>query len=421
MNPVARLAYLVFAAVAVVAADPARAAISRLDSLYRAGEFAAVLRATESWAPKGVADTLDALARAGALLMSHDAARATALLKRIEPWARDSRRRHLLLAEALRREGAYSAAAREYDALERTAMARRCDAFARKRPYRVMGDAVVRLPLAQVDPLPVVSLEIPGLGARWFLIDTGAGDVVLDPAIADTLALARSGSEMGTFGGGRQRAVELAVLPGLRLGAVEIADVPVALLDVSRFAAVAGGRKLAGIIGTHLFMQFHTTLDYPGAQLILAPRGTVDTLGAAAARERAQVPFWLGGDHLILVRGRMAAGPEAVWFLDTGLAGAAITAPEAALREAGIPVPDTSQAGLVGQGGGGPIKIQMFQVPSYELGGARGESLLGIFGGFPASLEHGQGYRIAGIVSHAFLRPWRVTFDFEAGRLTLAK
>jgi hypothetical protein len=40
-------------------------------------------------------------------------------------------------------------------------------------------------------------------------------------------------------------------------------------------------------------------------------------------------------------------------------------------------------------------------------------------GPFPASLERSQGFRIGGIVSHAFFRPWRVTFDFEAMRLSL--
>jgi hypothetical protein len=63
----------------------------------------------------------------------------------------------------------------------------------------------------------------------------------------------------------------------------------------------------------------------------------------------------------------------------------------------------------------------MFPVTSFHLGDVTGGPLLGIFGPFPGSLERAFGCRIAGIISHAFFRPYRVTFDFDAMRLILEK
>jgi hypothetical protein len=130
--------------------------------------------------------------------------------------------------------------------------------------------------------------------------------------------------------------------------------------------------------------------------------------------------MWLGGDHYVVTRGRLGSGPEALWFVDTGLAGAGVTVPPSTLQAAGIAVPDTS-TGSTGVGGGGAMKYQMFPVEDFRLGPASSGRLIGIFGAFPPTLEHAFGYRIAGIISHAFFRSWRVTFDFDAMQLVLEK
>ncbi|HEY6768564.1 MAG TPA: hypothetical protein VI386_27715, partial [Candidatus Sulfotelmatobacter sp.] len=53
------------------------------------------------------------------------------------------------------------------------------------------------------------------------------------------------------------------------------------------------------------------------------------------------------------------------------------------------------------------------------LGDARGEKIKGMTGIFPPSLENAFGFRIAGLISHQFFRPYAVTFDFTAMRLFL--
>jgi hypothetical protein len=153
---------------------------------------------------------------------------------------------------------------------------------------------------------------------------------------------------------------------------------------------------------------------------VLNPRtpATSAALRARAARDRLiVVPFWMSGDHFLVARGTLADGPPRLWFLDTGLAGAAFTCPETTLVEAGLPRP--ADTGAEGMGGGGRIKIAPFGIPRVTLGGAEQKNLMGFLGPFPATLERAQGYRISGILSHGFLRAYRVTFDFDAMRVYL--
>jgi hypothetical protein len=168
-------------------------------------------------------------------------------------------------------------------------------------------------------------------------------------------------------------------------------------------------------------MRMRATLDYPGDELILEKRvaHTPRAAKAKPAPSRHVLPIWLGGDHYVLARGRMNEGPEELWFVDTGLAGAGLTAPSATLVAAGIAVPDTASFGANGVGGGGSVKFQMFGVDHFRLGDVRAQEMLGIYGAFPPTLERAFGYRIAGIISHSFFRPWRVTFDFDAMQLVL--
>jgi hypothetical protein len=201
----------------------------------------------------------------------------------------------------------------------------------------------------------------------------------------------------------------------LRLGGITLCDVPVHIQDTGRYSGVAMGLRVSGVLGTSVLRHFLFTLDYPAGHLRLRPRGH----GLAMATDSAiVVPFWMGSDHLILARGTLAAGPSVLWFVDTGLAGAAFTCPESTLREAGLPIP--ADIGASGTGGGGRVKVMPFSVPRITLGGAEAKNLMGFLGPFPPTLERGQGYRIAGIVSHGFLRPWAVTFDFDRMQMALA-
>lgn|GEM_PF-4724383 len=108
-----------------------------------------------------------------------------------------------------------------------------------------------------------------------------------------------------------------------------------------------------------------------------------------------------------------------MFFVDTGAAGSGFIGTESFLREAGINPAEGKSAESVG--GGGMMKFTTFRVAHLSLGSAQGIDIPGSFGQFPTSLEYGQGFRIAGIVSHAFFRPYALTFDFARMKLVLEK
>jgi hypothetical protein len=67
------------------------------------------------------------------------------------------------------------------------------------------------------------------------------------------------------------------------------------------------------------------------------------------------------------------------------------------------------------------VKATPFGVKSLSVGGASGTNYMGFYGVFPPTLEYAFGTRVAGIVSHGFFRPYRLTFDFDRMRMVLAK
>jgi hypothetical protein len=138
--------------------------------------------------------------------------------------------------------------------------------------------------------------------------------------------------------------------------------------------------RVDGIIGATLMAHFLTTLDYPKGELVLR-RMKKEPSPRNPSGAEIEVPIYLAGDHLILAHGRVNQGEPWLLLVDTGLAGGGFTCPKSTIHAANI----TS-----------------------------------FFGPFPESLEHSQGFRIGGWVSHAFFRPFAVTFDFAKMKLILA-
>jgi len=370
------------------------------------------------YAAQGATDTVVALRLASLRLLRDDRKGAREVLDALLARRPDSRPARVLLAEAYVRELDFAHAAPLERALGREAFARQLESFtATAPPYRIEGPPATAVRMVQTDPLPLIEARVGGKGPYYFLIDTGGAEVIVDPALVDSLQFPTFGEEEGTFAGGRRRAYVRTRVGMLALGDFVFSDLPAMSVDLTRFGAAAGGRRVSGIIGTLLLMRCRATLDYPGSRLVLERH---DAPAAAPDSGSIVVPFWIARDHYLLARGRLGSGREGLWFVDTGLAGAAVTAPAATLAGAGIAVPDTS-AGMSGMGGGGSVKIQPFPVERFQLGGATGAGLTGVFGAFPPSLERGFGYPIDGIISHQFFRPYRVTFDFDAMRLRMKK
>jgi predicted aspartyl protease len=385
------------------------------ESAFVAARFEQADRGYAAILARAARDTLALIRRGQIALFANRLTEARPLIEQARAAGAAPIRAAALLGEIAYRQDDYAAAAAQFKVAERVAKSAKLASFAPAKPWRIEGPDSVAIPMLQVDPLPLVSMTLNGRGPYYFLIDTGGGELAVDPALADTLGLERYGDEMGTFAGGKRSSVTHSRLDSLRLGPLAVHGVPVTLLDTKRFAPIALGRPVAGVIGTVFLYHFRATLDYPHARLVLTRRGS-HTRPAG----QIEIPFWMAGDHFMVAAGTLDSSGTKTWFVDTGMAGPAFTAPLSTLLDAGIPLPDTGSA-RTGIGGGGPVRAAPFRVRRLTLGGAEASDLLGIFGAFPPSLERGMGFQIDGLVSHGFLRAWSVTFDYDRMRLVLAK
>jgi hypothetical protein len=184
---------------------------------------------------------------------------------------------------------------------------------------------------------------------------------------------------------------------------------------------VFGGKRVDGIIGTILLRHFISTIDYPRSRLILR-RKTKENQAELDRETRADgtiaVPFWMAGDHFMVAWGTVDQSQPVLLFVDTGLAGGGVTCAESLLKEAAIDLAE-DQAGE-GLGGGGKVKVVPFLVKELSLGAAKEHDVRGLFTG-PFPLEYSHGFRIGGIISHGFFRPYALTFDFAGMRLILKR
>ncbi|MBV8363949.1 MAG: clan AA aspartic protease [Candidatus Eremiobacteraeota bacterium] len=245
------------------------------------------------------------------------------------------------------------------------------------------------------------------------MIDTGAPNIVLHESLARQLHLNIHSAGVGVFAGGRHAAVQSTLVPSLTIGALHIRNVPAVVMPDRQF--LPGPHHMDGIIGAGLLMHFVSTLDYVNGALILRPLSANLTLAPASIS--ATEPMWLVGDHFIFARGRINDAPEALFSIDTGLAGGGVQATKAQLAAAHITLDEAHASN--GMGGGGIVKFIPFKAV-VGIGDASVTDVRGIytpegdqFAIFP--------FAVAGTISHDYFRHFIVTFDFTKMQLTVQR
>jgi hypothetical protein len=138
---------------------------------------------------------------------------------------------------------------------------------------------------------------------------------------------------------------------------------------------------------------------------------------AAGGGSTAGVPVrcFVDGHHALLAAGRLNGGRSMLFFVDSGLAGAAFAAPPEVVAEAGIPAPARLDQGL--GGGEGAVPFGVFPVAALSLGRLRRRDLVGIGGALTSGFLWSRGFRVDGLVSHQFLSAYAWGFDLDRGRL----
>ncbi|TMR90070.1 hypothetical protein [Nonomuraea basaltis] len=136
-----------------------------------------------------------------------------------------------------------------------------------------------------------------------------------------------------------------------------------------------------------------STIDYPGRALVLRRDKR------AFVRARHSAPLWFVGDHYLLAHGTVNNLDRMVFFVDTGGGDIGFTAPRSTFTAAGIEIPPGD--------GFHPVTVR-----EVTLGSAVRHDVSGLTGAFPDWFESGFGFRIGGLPTHQFFKPYALTFDF---------
>jgi predicted aspartyl protease len=407
----------------VAPAQEGRPDVESAHALFRAGQFA---EAEKRYAQIAARDPkrYPVLVHLGAIaLFSNRLDESQQWLEKAGDLKPDETEAKALLAELFYRRDDFQRAAPLLRALGQGAKAKKLASFQGLTPYRVQGRGQsTSLKFVTTDPLPLVRVRVNGGQEVNFLLDTGGGETSLDPEFARELGVQSLGAEQGTFAGGRTAAVHHGRIDSLALGDWVVHNVPVMLLGARGLSGPLFGAKhrVDGVIGTILLYHFLSTVDYPKGELVLRRKKTVDSgqSEGAPSGQAVAVPFWMAGDHTVVAWGRVEKRVPVLFFVDTGLAGGGVALAESVLKEAGIKLLEGEATEHIG--GGGKVRSVPFTLKELELGEARGQHLRGWFDG-PLPFEHAHGFRIAGLVSHGFFRPYALTFDFVRMRLILSK
>jgi hypothetical protein len=272
----------------------------------------------------------------------------------------------------------------------------------------------VTVPMTVVDPLPLISVQLDGRQA-YFMLDTGAPNLVIDPDFAKELGLKLQGGFTGTFAGGKHATVRSTVVPVFRIGTLTLHNVASSAV-ATRPIPFFGEKRVDGIIGTVFLSQFLTTVDYPNGRIILRPRDASASFEQAVGAGATIVPFWYVPDHFLIARGSVNALADQLFLVDSGLAGGGFMPTQETVGAANIGL-DEIHTGT-GVGGGGRVALIPFTLDRLCLGTACLPNVRGLYtpegsplGVFP--------FKVAGIISHQFLRHYAWTIDFDAMRMVL--
>ena len=260
-------------------------------------------------------------------------------------------------------------------------------------PYQISGASSTRLPFLTLDPLPSVGATVNGTTAP-FTLDTGA-TFTFSPAMARAAGVKPVATVVVNHGNGPVPGY-IGVVDSLRLGQLEVRNIPVVWDDAS-FTASPGDGRPVGVIGTTLFYHFQMTMDYAGRAL------TVRRPGAARPAGVATAPLWLAPDHFIFSRGSVGKAEPGLVLVDTGGVGLGAVLTETQAAAAGV-VPDYGKPET-------DFGVTVYPCAAdAALGGVARQDTPGVVGPIPSPVEFGFDY--LGTLSHDFFKPLSVTFDF---------
>jgi hypothetical protein len=278
--------------------------------------------------------------------------------------------------------------------------------------YHFTGPDSVRVSMRVGRPdVPRIEAVVNGKKSVSAIIDSGAVLSIVSRSLASELPVRMLGTFEGAFSGllGEPIQVQFGILESVQIGAMSIANVPVAVMPDDKMRFLISGKKefkMDFLLGAHLLKEFRLELDFRRSNV------TFRRIPLAARRPVADQNLFIEGFRPA-VRGTVNRHGWFTFILDTGSEVTFLNEKHLASLPIQEFTPKVHNATLQGLGG---AKKHGAKVENVEVGVDR---WAGTFRTLPMydSSEHD---RSVGIVGENYLKNFDVVIDFGRMRVDLA-
>jgi len=298
--------------------------------------------------------------------------------------------------------------------------------FENETPYTIDGENETDIEFVVLDPLPVVKVGVNGSKPVNFFIDTGGEEIILDSNFAKEVGATVVGEIPQEYAGTKKGLTGYGKINTLSIGGLLVKNIPVSAIDLQPTSlSIFNGMEIKGTIGTRFLKHFLSTIDYKNSKLVL--RKLTEETKAKFAKQTSlstskEIPFYLVESHLMFARGSFNKQKPALFFIDTGLAGAGFLSSKSLLKKADVAM-DWSKASM-GAGGGGMVKGLNIEIDEVSLGSGDNKivkhNIKAVVFENDISIFNGQlGFKVGGLISHQVFRDYALTFNFNEMKLVL--
>lgn len=202
-----------------------------------------------------------------------------------------------------------------------------------------------------------VSLTVNGAGPFEFVLDTGATQTVITPALVEALALEPSGRPVTVHGVSGPVEVTFYQLNSLEVGGISVPAKRFLGMPVSNF----GGDVSYGVLGADFLQAYRLTFDVEGGQLILSDEPN------QRPQSRTAIPL-INVAHGLMGFEAKVDGKPVTALLDTG---ARYTILNGAAAE-GLPAAPESEGEITVRGASGdpepatPVVVETIETPGFS-------------------------------------------------------
>ncbi|MBB5781489.1 tetratricopeptide repeat protein [Nonomuraea jabiensis] len=394
------------------------------DTLFKAGKFDQAGRAYEKILKTDPTNLHAARQRGYVALLSNRFPDAEKYLKLALNLAPDDKQAHQLLGDCYIRQDKFAQSAPHWKAGGEESYATWFAAVSGEA-YQVHGETA-RLPLQQMDPMPLVEASVNGGPTKRFSFYTGAPYLSMRASVAKEAGLSPVASQKTDFEGISVWAY-WGILDSFQLGGIELRNIPVS------WSATESGEDVGtdsdGLIGTWVFYHLLTTFDYAGRQLILRRRTPETARKARAAATRAgagPLPLWLAREQYLHTTGSFAGatgsgtGVVGVNFGGVGEIAAGVRGKTA--EQLGIRTDYDRQIGTFAQSH--PAVVYPCYPKEVRLGNAVAKEVYCYTNPnqeVNVPWPYGTGFDSMGWFSHCFWKPYNITVDFTHMNLYIVR